>query len=228
MKKGDASAVGGWCKAVVICGTIARMFSGDCSAFSSSEPSAAAEAARKAAAAAQAQAKADAMAKSSQGGATAAATPSGPKRTPPPKYFDRYIRSPEIVVQDPETGATQEWDFAEHRFSFVIVLASWNLRSTEIVNAMKPHLPELLRRQVGFVGVASHDSAIQLAKWRKENSPGFTVGLADMAFIKAWANPKVPTVWIVSQTGNILQRMEMPSDEFIVTFLRKLSMWTDF
>jgi hypothetical protein len=68
----------------------------------------------------------------------------------------------------------------------------------------------------------------ELQKWQDVVRPEFPLGLAPIAIIEKLNNPKLPTLWVASSTGQIITRLSLPSDEEVQALLDKLLLWTEF
>jgi|GEM_PF-5034424 len=126
-------------------------------------------------------------------------------------------------------GELTPWNPKASRFTVVALLASWNPKSTALVPWLNGIAQgELARRKVRVLAAFSHDTAASVSRFVKETRPRFEVGLAPLPFVKNMGNPKVPTVWIVNNRGEIVTRKEMPSDAILDELRLKILDWTDF
>lgn len=140
----------------------------------------------------------------------------------------RTIRAPDIELEPVPPFKEAKWDYGQHRYSIVFLLSSWNKRSEEIARLIKPKMAEFKRRHVNVLGYASHDTMTELQKWQDVVRPEFPLGLAPISIIEKLNNPKLPTLWVASSTGQIITRLSLPSDEEIQALLDKLLLWTEF
>lgn len=145
----------------------------------------------------------------------------------------RYIHLPAVELQTISAnseGALEKltYDFSRKRFSLVFVFGSWNRRSQEIAVKINERMGFFDERHIGVVGVFSHDTKISLQKWQKDVGPRFLIGLAANDFIERLRNPKVPTLWLVNNRGEIMHRSELPTNKELDGLFSKVTLWTDF
>lgn len=141
-------------------------------------------------------------------------------------FCPRHIESPDVSFA--ATPSAENWNYKKFRYSMVIVLASWNTRCTELALILRKHVLEFKRRHIGLLGIASHDSGEEVAKWLKEYRAGFPIAFASYNFIKEEGNPPLPTIWISDNKGFLLKRIELPTNNDVLEIIKNLYQWTDF
>jgi hypothetical protein len=152
----------------------------------------------------------------------------------------RRVSLPAFQVLSPQDPALQgdlklqEWpqgktyDYATARFTVAMVLASWSQRAQDLARRLNDWQSFLATRRVNLVGLFTHDSPSDILETLKRNTIAFPVSKVDLTFVSTMLNPKVPTVWILDHTGQIVFRVERPSDEQMKDVRAKLVAWTDF
>ncbi len=131
-----------------------------------------------------------------------------------------------IVPVKPFTEST--WDYSKYRYTLMLYFASWSNRSTEIATRIRSRIKKFNVRQIGVIGLASHDSHPELEKWQSNLQPGFPLGILPIEALKREKNPKIPSLWVVSSTGHVVTRVILPSNADAEELMNKLEQWTDF
>lgn len=158
---------------------------------------------------------------------TAPAGASGGAVSIPP--LPRHVDFPTITYgKEPSVEGETEVNLANMRFWYVVVLASWNPRSSEITDILNKNYKSFTGRNVGVIGLFSNDTLESVVAWRKKNNPLFLNEFASRNLLDALKNPKIPTVWLVGGQGEILQRLEIPTKQNMVESVEKVMILTGF
>ncbi len=160
------------------------------------------------------------------------ATPAAPAAPAVPLYIPplpRHVEFPSITYgKEPTVEGEAEVNLSKMRFWYIVVLASWNPRSSEITDILNKNYKQFSLRNVGVIGLFSNDTIESIIAWRKKNKPLFLNEFASRNFLDSLKNPKVPTVWVVGSEGEILQRMEMPTMQNMQESVEKVMILTGF
>jgi hypothetical protein len=140
----------------------------------------------------------------------------------------RIIPAPQITMEPVPPFKDIAWEYPQHRYTIIFLLSSWNKRSEEIARLIKPLMTTFKQRHVGVLGYASHDTMAELQKWQDFVRPEFPLAMAPLEVIVREKNPKLPTLWVATSTGQLIKRISLPSDEEIKDLLNKLLLWTEF
>lgn len=161
---------------------------------------------------------------------SASATPSG--NPPPPVYIPplpRHVEFPTITyAKEPTIEGEAEVNISKMNFWYVMVLATWNPRSVEITEIINKNFKVFTQRNVGVVGLFSNDSIEAVNEWRKKNNPLFLNEFASRNFLDALKNPKIPSVWLIGNQGEILQKLEMPTKQKMLESVQKVMILTGY
>ncbi len=160
-------------------------------------------------------------------------TPATPGGNPPaPVYIPplpRHAEFPTIsYAKEPTIEGESEINVSKMHFWYVLILATWNPRSAEITDIMNKNFKVFTQRNVGVVGLFSNDSIEAVTAWRKKNNPLFLNEFAARNFLDALKNPKIPSVWVIGNQGEILQRLEMPTKEMMQESVQKVMILTGY
>lgn len=157
-------------------------------------------------------------------------TPGGAPQTPvyiPP--LPRHLEFPTIsYAKEPTIEGESEVNVAKMHFWYVLILATWNPRSAEITDIMNKNFKTFSQRKVGVIGLFSNDSVEAVNIWRKKYSPQFLNEFASRNFLDALKNPKIPSVWVIGNQGEVLQRIEMPTKEMMLESVQKVMILTGY
>jgi hypothetical protein len=83
------------------------------------------------------------------------------------RYCYRRVLAPDLSFPMPDganpivpcnPNSPSKWRYSDHRYSLVMVVASWNLASEILISILEPEIAELSRRSIGIFAVASHDT----------------------------------------------------------------------
>lgn len=140
------------------------------------------------------------------------------------------------LLQDTQASAARpvEWprgkpyDYRAARFSLVLAMASWSARSEDVARRLQAWGPEFAMRKIALVGVFTHDAPGGIRTVMTRNRFTFPAAKASLAFISQLLNPKVPTVWVADHNGQIVLRLERPTDGQLQELHDKVLKWTDF
>lgn len=158
-----------------------------------------------------------------------AATPAGP---PVPIYIPplpRHVEFPPITYgKEASIEGETELNITKMRFWYVAILASWNVKSNEIADILNKNYKVFTQRNVGVIALYSNDTKESVANWRKKNNPLFMNEFASRNFLDALKNPKIPTVWVIGNLGEVLQRLELPTKEEMQKSVEKVMILTAF
>lgn len=140
----------------------------------------------------------------------------------------RYVPAPTLKGSFVGASSKKSFEYASSKFNVVWVLGTWNDRSKDIVKLYLQLKPKFKNRPVRFVGLFTQDTLVSVAKWKQELGADFDLILADLETTKAFENPKVPSIFVVSDKGYFFDRLVMPSDKDVSALLERLLLWTNF
>lgn len=140
------------------------------------------------------------------------------------------------LLQTTEVSAakTGEWprgkpyNYRAARFSVVLAMASWSARSEDVARRLHGWGSEFAKRKIALVGVFSHDAPSDIRAVMTRNQFTFPAAKASLTFVSQLLNPKVPTIWVADHTGQIVLRLERPTDGQLQDLRQKILEWTDF
>ncbi len=154
--------------------------------------------------------------------------PVGAKTTPNPEPFTRRITLPPLKLLRAGQQRAESFEPRSWRFSHVCVLGPWHKGYQSVHDYFQKHTEYFARYKIAAVGAFSHDTPENLAVWADKMKPRYLFGLAQTEFVDKLKNPKVPTCWLLSREGQILLKIETPSDQDLSSVYDKLKLWTEF
>lgn len=154
--------------------------------------------------------------------------PVGAKATPNPEPFSRRIALPVLKLLVPGQSQATAFEPRGWRFSYICVVGTWNKQSEVVHQYFEKHMSFFERYKIAAVAAFSHDTPEAVGAWAQVRKPRYVFGLAQTEFVDKLNNPKVPTCWLLSREGQILQRHELPSEEVLSAVYEKLKQWTEF
>ena len=164
--------------------------------------------------------------------AAAAPAPATPAAPPVSVYIaplPRHVEFPTIsYAKEPSVEGESEVNITKMRFWYVVIMASWNPKSVEITDLLNKNYKVFMQRNVGVVGLFSNDTVDSVMTWRKKNNPQFLNEFASRNFLDALKNPKIPSIWLIGNQGEVLQRLEMPTKENLQESIEKVMILTGF
>ena len=141
----------------------------------------------------------------------------------------RHIFLPKVTYSRvPTIEGEDTLNFSKHRFWFVAMMASWNVRSADITKIFNSHHQEFKERDIGVIGLFSQNTKLDVEKWREQNKPLFDNYFASRNFVDSLKNPKIPYVWLIGEKGEILLKLEMPTVQQIDASIEKSFTLTGF
>lgn len=158
----------------------------------------------------------------------ASSVPAGNKLTPDPSPYERRIALPNLFILPPGQSQSFRFEPKAFRLSMVCILGTWNKQSESVHLFYKKHKTFFKERKIATVAVFSHDTRENLDAWVTNYKPDYPVGLAQTEFVDSLKNPKVPTCWLLSQQGQLLKRLVIPSEHDFESVYHNLKLWTDF
>lgn len=152
--------------------------------------------------------------------------PPAPVYIPP---LPRHSIFPSVTYgKVPSVSGDSELNFSEKRFWIIIILASWNPKSSEITDILNKNFKQFEKRNVGVIGLFSNDTTESVEIWRKKNKPLFLNAFASRNLLDDLKNPKVPTVWVIGNEGEKLQYLELPTTQKFLECVAKVMVLTEF
>ncbi|WGL60674.1 hypothetical protein QEJ31_03535 [Pigmentibacter sp. JX0631] len=153
-------------------------------------------------------------------------SPQTPVYIPP---LPRHMEFPTIsYAKEPTVEGEAEINVAKMHFWYVLILATWNPRSAEITDIINKNFKTFSQRNVGVIGLFSNDSLEAVNIWRKKYNPQFLNEFASRNLLDALKNPKIPSVWVIGNQGEVLQRLEMPTREMMLESVQKVMILTGY
>lgn len=154
--------------------------------------------------------------------------PVGQKPTPNPAPYERRISLPTLHLLTTREQERVKFEPGQFRLSLVCLLGTWNKQSEQIHHYFEKNNKFFKERKIAAVGAFSHDTIENLKTWAEKRNPSYLFGLAQMEFVDALKNPKLPSCWLLSKDGQLLRKMEHPSENDLRSVYDKLNQWTDF
>jgi hypothetical protein len=150
-----------------------------------------------------------------------------PKKKIPP--LPRHILFPDITYsRAPDKEGEFTLDFSKHRFWIVIILASWNEKSKRINRILNKNKAEFEYRDIGILALYSQDTEDDVDIWREQNHPSYENEFASQKFLDKLKNPKVPSVWLLGEKGELLLNYELPTERQFDIIVKKSFILTGF
>lgn len=158
----------------------------------------------------------------------ASSVPTGNKPTPDPSPYERRVTLPNLFLLPPGQAQGQRFEPKLFRLSFICLLGTWNKQSELVHTFYEKHSSFFKERKISAVAAFSHDTSENLEAWVLKRNPTYLVGLAQTEFVDSLKNPKVPTCWLLSQQGQLLKQLVLPTKADFESVYHNLKLWTDF
>lgn len=156
------------------------------------------------------------------------AKPAGGEANQTVKWIPRRLPAPEVIFRNVLTGEEVVPDYTTHRYTVVLLVASWNALSRDVAERARDLVADFPERALQLYGLGSHDTEAALREWVRTARFRFPVGVANVDFITRLKNPKIPCLWILNHRGEMIffrERVDVPLVERLVGNLRS---WTNF
>jgi hypothetical protein len=154
--------------------------------------------------------------------------PAGNKPTPDPAPYERRIALPDLFLLPPGQLKGLRFEPKLFRLSMICLLGTWNKQSETVHRFYEKHSKFFKDRKIAVVAGFSHDTPENLEGWVTKHNPSYLVGLAQTEFVDSLKNPKVPSCWLLSQQGQILKHLILPTARDFESVYHNLKLWTEF
>ena len=154
--------------------------------------------------------------------------PAGNKPTPDPSPYERRVALPDLFLLPPGQTKGQRFEPKLFGLSMICLLGSWNKQSETVHRFYEKHSVFFKERKIAAVAAFSHDTAENLQAWALIHNPSYLIGLAQTEFVDLLKNPKVPSCWLLTQQGQLLKKLILPTAADFESVYQNLKLWTDF
>ena len=149
-----------------------------------------------------------------------------PKKIPP---LPTHAFFPELsYARAPDDTGEYTVEFSKHKFWIVVFIATWNSRSIEIEKIFNLKKKEFDHRSIGVLALFSQNTEHDVEDWRLKTKPLFDNYFASRNLIDALRNPKIPSIWLLGNQGEILIKQELPTIQQIDSIVEKAYLLTGF
>jgi hypothetical protein len=160
--------------------------------------------------------------------ANSGAVPKGNKPTPDPSPYERRLSLPPLYLLPPNQARSVSFEPRTFRLSLVCLVGTWNKQSDQVHDYFEKNHSFFVERKIGAVAAFSHDTPENLKNWAEKRKPRYLFGLAQTEFVDQLKNPKLPSCWLLSREGQLLLKLELPTESDLGSVYDKLKLWTDF